>query len=85
MAKYVYDHKLTDKTVITIETLAGIKTIDVTVEDDKAVLLKVDMGAPVMTSNEQELPLWDGEQILMGEAADLAQLPVWEELTVSGA
>ena len=85
VAKYVYDHKLTDKTVITIETLAGIKTIDVTVEDDKAVLLKVDMGAPVLTSNEQQIPLWDGEQILMGEAADLAQLPVWEELTVSGA
>ena len=85
VAKYVYDHKLTDKTVITIETLAGIKTIDVTVEDDKAVLLKVDMGAPVLTSNEQEIPLWDGEQILMGEAADVAQLPVWEELTVSGA
>ncbi|MBR6527863.1 MAG: diaminopimelate epimerase [Lachnospiraceae bacterium] len=85
VAKYVYDHKLTDKTIITIETLAGIKTIDVTVEDDKAVLLKVDMGAPVLTSNEQEIPLWDGEQILMGEAADVAQLPVWEELKVSDA
>ena len=60
VAKYVYDHKLIDETVITIETLAGIKTIDVTVEDDKAVLLKVDMGVPVLTSNEQEIPLWDG-------------------------
>ena len=83
VAKYVYDHRLTDKTVITIETLAGIKTIDVTDEDGKAVLLKVDMGAPVLTSNSGEVALWDGEKILMGETA--ADLPIWEDLVVSGA
>ena len=28
VAKFVYDKGLTDKTTITLETLAGIKTID---------------------------------------------------------
>ena len=83
VAKYVYDHQLTDKTTITIETLAGIKTIELTVEDGKAVLVKVDMGAPVLTSNQQEIPLWNGEKTQLDALTQ--GLPVWEELAVSGA
>ena len=48
VAKYVYDYGLTDKTHISIETLAGIKYLDLTVEDKKAVLVKVDMGSPIL-------------------------------------
>ena len=44
VAKYVYDYGLTDKTSISVETLAGIKYLDLTVEDGKVVLVKVDMG-----------------------------------------
>ena len=32
-AKYVYDHKMTDKKEITIETGAGVKTLQLTVAD----------------------------------------------------
>ena len=39
VAKYVYDYGLTDKTSISVETLAGIKYLDLTVEDGKVVLL----------------------------------------------
>lgn len=46
VAKYVYDYGLTDKTSISIETLAGIKYLDLTVENGKVVLVKVDMGKP---------------------------------------
>lgn len=46
VAKYVYDYGLTDKTSISVETLAGIKYLDLTVEDGKVVLVKVDMGKP---------------------------------------
>ena len=46
VAKYVYDKGLTDKTQIRVETLGGIKTLDLTVEDDTVALVKVDMGAP---------------------------------------
>lgn len=48
VAKYVYDNKMTDKTTITVETLSGIKTLELTVENEKTVLVKVDMGAPVI-------------------------------------
>lgn len=44
VAKYVYDFGLTDKDVITVETLSGIKTLKLTVRDGKAVSIKVDMG-----------------------------------------
>ena len=46
VAKYVYDKGLTDKQQISIETLAGIKYLDLTVEDGKVVLVRVDMGEP---------------------------------------
>ena len=39
VAKYVYDHALTDKTQITIETLAGIKSLDLTISTDKPFLM----------------------------------------------
>ena len=49
IAKYVYDHGMTDKTTISLETLSGIKYIDVTVgEDGKVALATVDMGEPVL-------------------------------------
>jgi diaminopimelate epimerase len=46
VAKYVYDYGLTDKTQITIDTDSGIKTLDLTVENGKVSLVRVDMGAP---------------------------------------
>lgn len=46
VAKYVYDYGLTDKTSISVETLGGIKYLDLTVENGKVKLVKVDMGKP---------------------------------------
>lgn len=46
VAKYVYDYGLTDKTNISVETLAGIKHLELTVENGKVALVKVNMGAP---------------------------------------
>jgi len=46
VGKYVYDYGLTDKTQISVETLGGIKYLDLTVEDGKVKLVKVDMGSP---------------------------------------
>ncbi len=48
VAKYVYDYGLTDKTRITVATGSGIKTLDLTVEDGRVTLVKVDMGAPIL-------------------------------------
>ena len=52
VAKYVYDYGLTDKTSISVETLGGIKYLDLTVEDGKVVLVKVDMGKPMLRPEE---------------------------------
>lgn len=49
VAKYVYEYGLTDKTHISVETLGGIKYLDLTVEDGKVVLVRVDMGSPILT------------------------------------
>ena len=48
VAKYVYDYGLTDRTNISVETLGGIKYLDLTVENGKVRLVKVDMGKPVL-------------------------------------
>ena len=48
VGKYVYDHHLTDKTTITVETLAGIKTLELTLGEDGLVSkVRVDMGSPI--------------------------------------
>ena len=46
VAKFVYDKGLTDKTTLTIETKAGIKTLKLTVENGKVALVQVNMGLP---------------------------------------
>ncbi len=46
VAKYVYDYGLTDKTSISVETLGGIKYLDLTVKDGKTELVRVNMGKP---------------------------------------
>ena len=49
VAKYVYDYGLTDKTGISVETLGGIKYLELTVEEGKVKLVKVDMGRPELS------------------------------------
>ena len=44
VAKYVYDRGMTNKTVVTLETLAGIKTLSMSVKDGKVSSVRVDMG-----------------------------------------
>lgn len=48
VGKYVYDYGLTDKTQITVDTLAGIKYLDLTVEDGKVSKIRVNMGEPIL-------------------------------------
>lgn len=59
VAKYVYDYGLTDKTSISVETLAGIKYLDLTVENGKVVLVKVDMGKPELCPKEIPVTMED--------------------------
>lgn len=47
VGKFVYDKGLTNKTTVTIETLAGIKILALNVENEKVETVKVDMGEPI--------------------------------------
>lgn len=48
IAKYVYEKGLTDKTLITLETLAGIKTLKIEVENGKVKSVTVNMGKAIL-------------------------------------
>ena len=48
VAKYVYDYGLTDKTEISVETLAGIKYLKLQVENGQVATVEVNMGAPIL-------------------------------------
>lgn len=63
VVKYVYDHKLTDQTQIRVETGAGIKTLELTVENDKVTLVRVDMGEPILTPSLIPV-VADGERVV---------------------
>lgn len=46
VGKYVFERGLTDKRVFTVETLGGVKTLRLDVENGKVRFITVDMGAP---------------------------------------
>ena len=83
VAKFVYDKGLTDKTTITIETLSGVKSIDVTVEDGKVVSAKVDMGKPIFKTTE--IPMISDHYVFVdqGLAMDKVQTEVYNGTAIS--
>ena len=67
VGKYVYDSGIARKDTVTIETLSGIKTLRMKIENGKAVAATVDMGAPVLTP--KEIPAdFPGERGRLGPA-----------------
>lgn len=52
VGKFVYDKGLTNKTNITVETLAGIKVLDLNVKNGKVETVKVDMGEPILEAKK---------------------------------
>ncbi len=55
VGKFVYDKGLTDKTDITVETLSGIKKLNLRVRDGRVYEVRVDMGHPSV--QPEDLPL----------------------------
>ena len=60
VGKFVYDKGLTDKTTVTVETLAGIKTLELNTKEGKVETVKVDMGEPIL--NPKEIPVISDEE-----------------------
>ena len=66
VGKFVHDKGLTDQTQVTVETLAGIKTLELHVQDGAVRSVTVDMGAPV----------WEEERVLSIQGREYTVLPV---------
>lgn len=54
VGKYAYDHGLVSDTSITVETLGGIKRLDMETENGRVTWACVDMGIPEVTSGVPE-------------------------------
>lgn len=49
VAKYVYERNISKKTTLKVKTGAGIKTLELNVEGDEVVSVKVNMGTPELS------------------------------------
>ena len=69
VGKYIYDYGIAKKPVVAIETLSGIKTLELTVEGGVCTAAKVDMGPPVLTA--KDVPCTLPVERAIGVEADL--------------
>lgn len=60
--KFVYDKGLTKKETITIETLAGVKTLNLNIKEGKVQTVRVDMGEPILKPSK--IPVISNEEIV---------------------
>jgi len=77
VGKFVYDKGLTQKTEITVETLAGIKYLELQVENGKVQCVKVDMGEPILEPKKipveaEQMPVLDLPIQVEGKAFSFA-------------
>ncbi|MCR5118792.1 MAG: diaminopimelate epimerase [Lachnospiraceae bacterium] len=59
VAKYVYDHKLTDKNPLTVESFGSVKTLWLTVNNGLVERVRVNMGEPILEA--EKIPVNTGE------------------------
>ena len=64
VGKFVYDNGFTNKKNLTIETLAGIKKLELITKNEKVEAVKVDMGEPILEPEKipvisKEIPVND--------------------------
>lgn len=65
LGKYVYDNKLTDKKALSIETLSGIKKLQLEVENEEVKMVSVDMGKPIW--QPRKIPVISDKNLFMAE------------------
>ena len=63
VGKYVFDNGLTDKTTVKVDTLSGIKILDLIVEDGKVTRAKVNMGSPILIAKDIPV-ITDSEKVI---------------------
>ena len=71
VAKYVYDHKITQKNPLTVETLAGVKTIQLFTMNGKVSSARVNMGKPKLMRSE--IPMLGKETQVIDETLTISK------------
>ncbi|MBE5951439.1 MAG: diaminopimelate epimerase [Lachnospiraceae bacterium] len=65
VGKFAYDYGLVNKECITVETLAGIKTLQLQTENGKVKTVTVDMGKPELEA--KKIPVLSEKEQVIGE------------------
>ncbi len=63
VAKYAYDYGIVNKTSISVATKSGIKYLDLTVENGKVSMVKVNMGTPILDAAKIPV-ISDSQQVI---------------------
>mgnify|MGYP002525861583 CR=1 FL=1 len=63
IGKYVYEKGLTDRTSFTLETLGGIKKLDLNVDNGVVISVKVNMGTAILSPDKIPV-LLDGDAVI---------------------
>ena len=71
VGKYVYDHGLTEKENLTIETRSGIKELTLHIKDHKVETVTVDMGEPILSAAEVPAISPTGKERILDEALQI--------------
>ncbi|MFO7898638.1 MAG: diaminopimelate epimerase [Planctomycetota bacterium] len=69
VAKYAYEHHLARRTELEIDTLAGVKHLDLTVEDGRVVRVRVNMGEPLL--DRSQIPMEGPRGRVLAEPLDV--------------
>ena len=82
VAKYVYDYGLTDKDEISVDTLAGIKYLKLTIENGKVSKVRVNMGKPILKASE--IPVKAEKEPVVAEAIEAGGRGMEDDLRIHG-
>lgn len=63
VAKYAYDYGIVNKNVITIQTGAGIKTLELEVHGGKVKRVRVNMGSPILEAEKIPICGYSGKVV----------------------
>ena len=74
VAKYAYEHGLSRNNPMTIETGSGVLTLYLTIEADKVLALRVNMGQPILEASKIPIDIADTRAI--NYPIEVASLPM---------
>ena len=74
VAKYAYEHALSDKNPMQIETGNGVLTIELTIENDKVSAARVNMGQPILEADR--IPVAVDDTPVIGRPIEVVGIPM---------